>query len=465
MPKIIRIKSPQNKVTSGYIENNFNQDIYIKPFSKIGLYSASIPLSRANITIDNTNDQLAYKTSTTGTNHLVTLTQGRYTTSDFIRHIEQMMNNELTVDQSTDIGFQWRVNILTNNKLSIGYIKGEWGETDYTNLQRVTYANGRLQLAGTSVTGYATTARPLSSSCGILRGVLYQARGLRMGLLTLDYNGADITDNFIKYAIGIDTGTDKFYNYWVDGNKIVTTELADDDDVIDIEITDGEIRAVVYRADNPLFSQKLADNDHLNYRAFCYLDQVNARVDGCRWTPDSRYTATEKGVTFSSLIPEENNYIVFQNDIVDEDLGAVPLPPAGTASTGKVTIQFTKQQLQNILGFYSSEYQSNLKASEFIAIESLAESTAPTNILLELPDLKFESYDGNQHERRSIVAYIPYLSQTLHRLVYQPDNVTMLDIGNPQPLTLRRFKVRVLDANENLLILEDPGLDVTLIID
>ena len=108
--KLIKLSSD----TSGEFENLFNTDIKVKPYSKIGLLSASVPLSNQIITIDTTNDLFDMRTNASSSFSNVVIKHGSYTTTSFIHELQRALNEALVNDNEYYATVQWKPKLSSN---------------------------------------------------------------------------------------------------------------------------------------------------------------------------------------------------------------------------------------------------------------------------------------------------------------------------------------------------------------
>ena len=94
--------------------------------------------------------------------------------------------------------------------------------------------------------------------------------------------------------------------------------------------------------------------------------------------------------------------------------------------------------------------------------ESLTQSLDFTDMLVEIPSLTMESYDGSLNKRRPIIAYIPSLEILNNELTYSAVNPIMIDINNVNPILLNHIKVRILSSNPEKVNFE--GASIVVII-
>jgi hypothetical protein len=116
------------------------------------------------------------------------------------------------------------------------------------------------------------------------------------------------------------------------------------------------------------------------------------------------------------------------------------------------------------MGFHDPGY--SMKAAglswNLVAEESLREAVSFTDLLIELPNLSMESYDGALSKQRPVIAYIPSLEVKNNELVYNAINPVMIDMNNAHAFNLNRVSVRLLTSSSNNVSIEAASIVVVL---
>ncbi len=144
----------------------------------------------------------------------------------------------------------------------------------------------------------------------------------------------------------------------------------------------------------------------------------------------------------------------------------MPLDNVVTLGATRATqISFTfDEDIQAVLGYDNAVVARVGVAGSFTAQQPLTDTTTPTSITVELPNLggNILSYDGVSERRRNIVAVIPSMSQTNNNLIYDPGFPSFIDINNGYPIQVSKLDVRILSSFDDLPInLDAPGCSLT----
>lgn len=104
--RLIRLTTNES---TGFFDNSFNEDIIIKPNSKICLSNLTAQIPTNILLVDSSNDTVAYQlqNANAGTNSggqkKITLTNGRVNTDNLLVEIQQKLNASMTMMSSPDV--------------------------------------------------------------------------------------------------------------------------------------------------------------------------------------------------------------------------------------------------------------------------------------------------------------------------------------------------------------------------
>jgi hypothetical protein len=98
----------------------------------------------------------------------------------------------------------------------------------------------------------------------------------------------------------------------------------------------------------------------------------------------------------------------------------------------------------------------------FSADESLTEAVSFTDLLVEIPSLPMESFDGALKKRRPVIAYIPSLEVQNNELVYNAINPLMISLNNAYSLNLNSVHVRILTSSPQEVKIESASIVVVI---
>ena len=95
--------------TNGVIHAHFQDNILIKPYSKIALYNLSLEINDRTFIINETNDRFRMKLTQTGAVYDVELDHGLYTLDNFASELNHALNGCFPSDGGARTGFQFNV--------------------------------------------------------------------------------------------------------------------------------------------------------------------------------------------------------------------------------------------------------------------------------------------------------------------------------------------------------------------
>ena len=460
--KLIKLSSD----TSGEFENIFNTDIKVKPFSKIGLLSASVPLSSEIINIDNSNDQFEMRTQQ---NHLpmydVKIEEGNYTEPAFELELQRALNTALNHTVETSSTPQWKVQFLTPTSDTGRYLSLDFrrGKLDQDVIDTSLSVSNNLTFSEVDDTFTKSSIGSDWGAFGITNGFFTNGCGessftvdvaattkFAFGLLaeptapgTTVLNPSDY--DYCVYSIegeanyffqskgeeAVDTGVVQ-----VDGvNVYATLSLGKLIFYINISSTGAEHTLAT------ITDWTYTTNYHLAFN----IRTTGGVIDKLEWDPDPFFTYVD-GVLLNH--PPGNVY----GGLLGQTQGIAEITFKSKARTG------------TYMGFHDPGY--SMKAAglswNLVAEESLREAVSFTDLLIELPNLSMESYDGALSEQRPVIAYIPSLEVKNNELVYNAINPVMIDMNNAHAFNLNRVSVRLLTSSSNNVSIEAASIVVVL---
>lgn len=482
--KLLRLLTTSS---SAKFENTFDEDIILEPNSKIGLVNLSLT-PRQTIEIDNSNNTLQFLTVTDTPAQratrlrTVTLNNGNYTRNDFLEEMNRAMNSALEL-VGNEKGFQWKT-VIADDKIKIQFNRSGGTKPNFPegNKNNITVSGNGGEISATTnpasnFGAYCYSQSLFIKGCGLIKGRL-QNKGTDpfiMGLYQNDSLDAPTDSNCSFGIIG---------NYYIDGthtaayamiingeifydqNNIVDTEA---DDYITLELFQGKLVATVYKLgayNTPLDVWETEFNYNTDYHcAFCLSDGT-IQIRSIIWSKDPFVKEDLNGVSKVEEIDDDNNYSISEPLIEDSSPLGVPQPATPNAS--QVSIFFTNKNLKELLGYLNNQYTKNLVKGDFHAELSFLLTIHPESILVEIPSLKLDSYDGSntQRKRRNILAVIPTPVINPLSLTYQTDNPLMINIKNTSAITLRNITVKFTTLNDEPIFLEEgSGASLTVVVE
>lgn len=146
---------------------------------------------------------------------------------------------------------------------------------------------------------------------------------------------------------------------------------------------------------------------------------------------------------------------------VVHDPSALTTP--GTGAIAQISFK-EKPRTGTYCGFHEEEYvMPNQQTTwDLYADEELTEAVSFTDLLVEIPSLTMESYDGAMKKRRPVIAYIPSLEVQNSELVYNSVNPIMISLNNAFPINLNSVSVRILTSSPQEVTIESASIVVVM---
>ena len=451
---------------TGLFNAFLNQDLVIKPYSKIALGSLSATAEQDEIVIDSNTKKFTFETSA-GVTRTISIPQDIYNTTNFQLLLDEMtrlINSSIGVFSAgvkpqiangNNIGKQMQVIINKQGKTEIQFKQAP----SYAHIVEVTgnaYQGGLSLASGTTEDTYRLQSiddtlapaftratyfnTPICSGVGVLRARIAKLGGSAAGgdlgftIALMSKNPANIIGHshgralaVTDFAFGIQISNPFTGKYTVieDGVPLSDTDSGDincannvsgggqgtnfrNNDVLSIEICSGVIRLVVYQNDA-----------------------------GGGGPPHVR--------VLKSIPYEELPALL---DIgADEVVGASTPSGQGTVATiSKITFPYIG--FANWLGYKQISYTgpNTKKLVSFVAEDRFKSAILNDLYLLELLNLQLESYDTFEEGRKNILALIPY-DDSNSKVSYDPNNLIFLDLNNKESINLTSLKMRLVRAD------------------
>ena len=425
---------------SGEFQNIFNEDIRIKPFSKIGLKSASILFE--GVEINDNNNQFGVKTKSKNPMYAVTLNNGTYNVPEFINELIRGLNASLGYLQDgttlSELIYQFNTKVNSLSIPTIYFKRGDLTENPLMQMKNMIFnADDEYKREGGTPDTWDCYAFSDKYMCnGICKSTIYINEddiNVCFGLIHEKPDKTNVaqlepTDyNFSIYYFG------DYYHFW-DGTQSHQSQFSlEEDDQIEIQLVGGNLYFKVYRsiADPPQYLEigsVLWTYDTKYFLAFS-LYNANAYVQNVYFSFDPYITQTA-----------DELYSV-HNDFDVHKLGAI---------SSKTTIDFNymnKSDSAVLCGYYQTILNKTASSGYFPADFS-PNNQLPNNIMIEMPNITIESYDGKKHRRQSVIGYLSNLDMKHHKLEYETDKPLMIDMNNSSAFNLNNIKIRVLPINE-----------------
>lgn len=463
--RILRLSTEDNE---GIFDNNFQSDIIVKPYSKIALANIAFEIQEEEVIIESGNDTIQYLVTGTEPASLktITLDHGTYNKSNIntlLNEIKKKMNNSLTTN-GKEIGMEWNVELNKSNKVEFEFRIGKLQDypDDFNLFDVERLASGiyrRITTGGVSSDVYRMYLdKYLSRGCGVFRCRL---NNLTAGAGTDDENGIifglttsnpdtllnkQIVESDIKIGIKATKLTNS-YAYNTDGGSFSASTVnpnivgtgSSSNDTLQVAIEGDKLVARIFQNGGSATGEKLVEVAYDNEADVLYpfitfrggKDQVSVR---------------NVRLTESQFQPSP--YKLYHLDTLDHDLDAehlgadAPQPPP--TATGNTLLRFEGDSLADFLGYNNLRnprvgYIVSNYHHSFIGDNTVDLPTANELFIIELLNIKLNSYDGLSEERRSIIATIPKKNENTI-VQYEPYQKVFIDIGNHDALTIRNLQ-------------------------
>ena len=467
MPKLIRLTT---NGSNGFFKNSFNEDIVIKPNSKIALLNTAMSFSDKTISIDDTNDEFEYNIANKGP-VTVKLTKGEYEPTSFLEMVTDNMNSALLYDGSM-IGSIWKAVKDMNNKFALQLNRSKMNLPDIpaNNIVGVT-KGGTAQETWQSSVGTGFQAFIFSNdifieSCGVLQVQINTKNECYLGLTDKGMDGVStISLDYFKYAIGIkDNGSGLNYVWVIDNVLTDSLITAENGRTMQLRLYNNLIHFVVMDGSNIEHTFASTPYTKTDYKCLMSLYDTNTILSKLRWTNNPFIKATANGYTYyeyDESISEANKYLNYVTPLESYNSG-----PPNALLPVFINVNFPQTGLKQLFGFSDPTYTVKMITHTFTAESNFDVATAPSSVIVELPYIQIDSWDGKstQRKKRNILAIIPNFLESNEKLIYEPANLIWVELNNITPISIREFAVRVTSWNDDVVQFSS-GCTISLLID
>jgi hypothetical protein len=491
--KLIRLTT-QNE--NCHFSSTFDQDIIVKPDSKIALQTLSMERVLGELAIDGTNDKITYTVRGDTNTHdaFLTHTTAPYTSNNIdvlMTDMENSLNGELEAE-GREMGCQFKVDKSTHGKFEIVCQQAIYNDrtAEFTaNIPTRSVAGTDMPALTTSASKwYKPTAgaagnnntfatylnEPLSKGSAVFRARIDKQEdtagalgtdGFIIGISSqnipeLVSNGADITDANIEFGVYmpsiLEGGTGATNQaYQTIENGVFTThagkeviydgESSLNNDTIAIEINKGRISCGVYW-DNTGSSEFMELVNEPYVAGTSYYPFIIIRGAG-----GTNTTAKTKIAGIKVTTDPYITTVSTSNEI--SEVGTVAPPQPNTSATNGF-LQFESADLSDALGYQTRRIpESGFQKARIhtftgaftFALHNLSEAFLVQMLSMELQS--FDDYDRDNFGggQKSILSVIPAGSND--SVVYEPNNLIWIDLNNMNTLTLRNIYARIVKSD------------------
>jgi hypothetical protein len=476
MVKLIRLTTTDQK---GYFDNTFNEDIILEPNSKIALQSLTTQVNTESIVLDAQNNIIEYGAASNDVKRVV-LAEGTYdktNISDLFTDITTKFNAKMN-PTSTQIGKQWQVGTQNSHvsfEIKMGslvepekpefanYVGSQNVQSTTTSGKTIWSRNGgttdmdsfmyfkAANCKGSSTFRARINANQIPAQGGFILGYLAQcpsaSTSINISDILYGIRFVDQTQPYKKIVNGVESVIVGKTPYIVSANSA-------QNDYLDIETRNNKV--VISRhnniVDEEFFSEPYDQVTHLFPVVIFVSSQTS--LDTIKFTTDPYYHDT------LVLLPESS----------DVEVSAIPVVKPNQPST--YYIYFQDFSLASILGFATQRIpktdtatlnptQGSLvfTAENYFRIKDISDA-----YLVELQNIKLDSYDSIKQQRMNLLHVIPQYDIVQERIVYTSQYPIFLSLNNAYKINLRQIKARIL--KEDLSEISTVGYSqITILID
>jgi len=428
----------------------FQEDIILKPNSKIALRNIQFTPSDKDYDISGKSFEVSLKTNLNGSlnNKLVTIPDGQYGgLFDIVGTITDELNSAfLTTDcPLIRTGIYNRVMFKCNfDDLLKVYIDFKFIEDNYnTNLTTST----NIEYDDTNQT-YTKTGNndawdfvgsgnlPICGGTGTLNFVSQSTGGLLVGVSEIS-NSKDIDD--LDLAVFTDN-TSNFYQYKLkDQTPVITLNPIIAGDKMELRIEEGSFKFIITRANTTVVTTNVAKTFRSvdSYYAYFGIKYLNAEFSNITWTQNPFIVSDENGIRF---VPTTH---IIQSALSD-------------ATPSDVNITFLNDT-NRFLGFEKINYKITGVSGSFIAEKSSVNINLPDGFYVVIENIRLNSYDYNIRDksgrRKNILANITnYNFSTTYNLIsYETDYPIYIDIDNKEPVFINYITISIYDQSNEIV--------------
>lgn len=457
MPRLIRLTTQDDNC---YFNNDFKQDILIKPNSKIALQNFCCEIKEGNFTLNSSNNKLYYQ-SKNGEQVAVYLTAGYYDKDNIdilLNDMTLQLNKSLRITVAPEYGRQWKVDII-DSKINIQQKSGNIAfnsNSSIVNKVNMDAANTFKRSGGVvgNPDSFFYVNKAFCKGSGAFYGKMttYNSTAgdeIVWGLSTKQFKSTDteITKGDYKYAILVTAGTYKYIKNQVEYATAIPAPQANDE--FFINLSENVISLDMYRGSN-------------KYNIF------SETYTGETLYPAATFMAAASNVIIGSTVKfSADPYYSSVTESLDNTL-ITSVPGPGPNQGSNQYMEFDDYNFSQFLGFDNKRIPKsgtiltknfNISGDNEFKATSLSES-----FIVELLNINLESYEGLLKQRKNILATIVNQQVVNDRVHFVAPYPQYIDMNNANPITLRNIRARIL--KEDLSEITVNGFSqMTLLID
>ena len=468
--KLIRLITDNEKAI---FNNTFNDNLVLNPNAKIALQSLSIDTENSVLIVDGANDEINYQITTniTKTIKLNHDSYSRLNYQDLFDDIRLKLNANAGFipapspdEDRRELGIEWRCVSNQQNKVSIEYHHGanseHLGYWNYNPKVERVFSNNRYVWRPTAGQPQDTGNERsvlfkdyICRGCGILRcrtnkfineTLAPESNGYIIGLSKNNISAKDpkdIVNADLSYGIAVATDAGSNKHYYIVENGVYTQVLGLNPQYVSESNIRNDFQEVIKNFDTiqlniyqeltgnvpQLIKEFDFPNSDVKLYPFMVFRGTNADLNNVRATP----TPFAPNLTISD-----------KDDFTLDRLGAPPVPQRNPSNN---FLQF-EPSVADFLGYENPRQPQvgffNVVAYDYIADKVFDPIDISDAFIIEMLNLKLDSYDGLKEQRKNILAVIPQ-SNKEGEIIFETNTPIFININNAKELLLRNLACRV----------------------
>jgi hypothetical protein len=473
---------------------DFNDGVEIEPNSKIALQSVSGNVQGGVLEVNDSNNDITYQVEDTFAS-TISLTPQNYTNANsslFLQDVENQLNKDAVYQTGYQkvLGLEWKAQVRVDGKVSIGYNIGlagtyyntgdpsidNWDTNNITAIEtqpgsdpEYTFSLKNTDPPSSLFNNCLVNNTSISKGNGYIRARINalgdtgnnNTNGVYLGLTTEPVKASDFEERKMTYGIkiSVDTATTNLQFHYIH-NGVATLSAtvpsavvtdANTNDVLEVTKDGVSIKVNVYKTGVPFTKINIAtlpvtQGQSLYPFMIFQPDKPKGQLADVLWTP-SPYD--------SSPIP-----LGVRKNKITNSLNA---PPAQTSPVDATYafIQFQSSTISNFLGFnYTREPAFgfiNGRTVNFLAPNIFSVGLSVNPYLIQLLNLKVDSYDSHKKQRENLLAVVPS-NDASGNLVYSPPQLFFIDLLNKEPINVRNIKARIVNTDYSEVVMDGQGV-------
>jgi hypothetical protein len=473
--KLIRLTTENE---NALFDNNFNEDIIVKPNSRICLQSLATQINKDILQINAQNNEISFTVDggaigdgSFKTIYLEHATYDSSTINDFLTDFTTKLNLAMDGETGASLGKQWRV-ALKGNRVEIQCIRGavltlfsqpitnKFLRFNNAQIQPPQDANAYIEREGGTINTNDSnffSLQPCNKGASSLRCQLREDTETNSGfklcyINTLPTGSASIPNTSLMYAI-VYRNESTAYEVWYNETQVPLSDVAQvfpsilapadpENDILCIDIAEELVSFYIQRGEDKLLLYEHADDVDVPYLFAAGVMVGNTQVWNLQNTTDPYYVIDDTIIRYnkSPLTPAFG----------------VPIPTNEFKSN--TYFSFGSNDLAIALGFKQDTFPL-LQPSYPILTYTLQDNISlladypfflkfnADSYIVELLNIKINSMDAMTNQHKNFLAVIPHSDIIEERVTYLAPVLLWIDLNNKEPLNLRQIKARIIQQD------------------